>query len=188
MTPTTSTPSELGAAPGWASHTPDDAYELAEAGHAACGHAALAAALGVSVREVLPHFIKQGEGLWVSEKRMRGAISAAGFHWYSMGLPWPQEMSVSWLQGLGTWMNKGVPMGARNARTHWVASASDEHGEMWVYDINISDWLPFQNWRWEVMSDILTAWKAKDYEVRATLLVKPNAIGEARRDGTPPQQ
>lgn len=173
-TPTTTT-SGCAAVPGWASHTPRDAYEFAEAGQAACGHASLAAALGLSVAKVMPHFLIQGEGIWVSEKRMRTAIEAAGFHWYSMGLPWPQEMAVSWLQGLGTWMNKGVPIGARNARTHWVASAADSQGEMWVYDVNIADWLPFQNWRREVMADVLTSWKAKDYEVRATLLVKPNA-------------
>ena len=155
-----------------AAHTPGDAQDFAEAGHAACGHASLAAALGCQVGQVLPHFIGLGEGLWVNEKRMKAAIEEAGFHWSEIGLPWPAEMSVAWLQGLGSWMNPGVPMGARNQRTHWIATArAEDTEEQWVYDINIGDWLPRMVWRRDMLPDLLKAWKAKGYEVRLTLSV-----------------
>lgn len=166
---------------GWASHTPDDARELAEAGHAACGHAALAAALGISVRKVLPYFIKQGGGLWVSEKRMKSAIVSAGFYWDDIGLPWPPITAVVWLQGLGSWMNPGVPIGARNQRTHWIATGCDAEGTLCVYDINLGDWVPRVVWRRDMLPDLLFAWKAKDYGVRMTLAVRPNDMDEGRR-------
>lgn len=159
------------ATPGWAS--PSDDLELADAGLAACGHGALAAATGKSVREILPHFTKQGSGLWVSEKRMRIAIASAGYVWDDVGLPWPPQMAVAWIQGLGSWMNPGVPIGARNARTHWIATQRDESGQ-WVYDINIGAWIPRMTWVRDIMRPMCEAWKAKDFKIRATLGVRPN--------------
>lgn len=152
------------------SHTPKDAQELAEAGYAACGHAACAAALGLAVRDVLPQF--PGPGLWVNELRMRNAIHHLGFNWSSIGLPWPAEMSVTWLQGLGSWMQPRVPMGARNQRTHWVATMRDEAGVQWVYDLNLGEWVTRLTWRRYLLPQLLGIWKAKDFEVRATLSVK----------------
>jgi len=63
----------------------------------------------MSVAQVLVHFLGHGEGLWVNERRMKGAIDRAGFYWSDIGLPWPPEVSVVWVQGLGSWMRPSVP-------------------------------------------------------------------------------
>lgn len=155
--------------------TPNDAEELAAAGKCACGQAALAAALGTSVADVLPFF--PGPGLWVNDRRMRAAIESAGYHWAADGLPWPPEMAVVWIQGIGSWMRPGVPAGARNARTHWIATTRttrNERGHQMIYDINLGVWEPISFWKSLVLRPLLKEWKATDFECRSTLLVYPH--------------
>lgn len=150
---------------------PTDAIQLADAKRCACGHAALAAALGKNVLDVLPLFEQQGPGLWVNERRMKTAIEASGHFWNLEGLPWPVQPAVVWIQGLGSWMEKGVPVGARNARSHWIATARNEQGRQMVYDINHGDWLPLAFWKTTTLRPLLEHWKAADWTCRTTLSI-----------------
>lgn len=160
-------------------HTcPDDAYRLAEQGMAACGHAALAAALQCHVRDIMHAFPEPG--LWVNDARMKQALATLEVEHYEIGSKALDQWSVRWLQGLGSWMRPGVPMGARNQRTHWVASH-----EGLIYDINADSWLPAEVWRTQILPDLLEVWKTDTYEVRKTFVVWANVSAELRqgRDG-----
>ncbi len=147
---------------------PCDAHILAEGGNAACGQAALAAAIGKDVLQVLRPFMEQGQGVWVSQTRMIRAIEALGMRAvHKIGVHWPVTPSVSLVQGLGSWMNQGVPFGARNERTHWIATVQDLAGEQWVYDINANDWLTKDEWQALVLPSLLGAWKTDSWNIRA---------------------
>lgn len=183
MTPTTPPPSELGAATLFGHTCPDDAYRLAGHGKAACGHAALAAALQCHVRDIMHAF--PGPGLWVNDARMKQALATLEVEHYEVGSKSLNQWSVRWLQGLGSWMRPGVPMGARNQRTHWVAS----HDGL-IYDINADSWLPAEVWQTQVLPDILEVWKTDTFEVRKTFVVWPNDAlsGPRGGEGAPNQQ
>lgn len=50
----------------------------------------------------------------------------------------------------GTWINPGVPMGARYRRTHWVAMRTGRE----VFDVNamcVGGWLEFAEWETQLM-------------------------------------
>lgn len=163
---------------GWLSHTcPQDAYRLAEAGRCACGHAALAAALGRNVSDILHAF--PGPGLWVNDKRMIAALNTLKVGWKQHGQEIEDTgttgMAVVWLQGIGSWMRPGVPIGARNQRTHWIATCGDA-----IYDLNADSWLPAEVWRGQVLPDIIARWKAQPIPaVRETFSVWDNVQAEA---------
>lgn len=158
---------------GWLSHTcPQDAYRLAQEGRCACGQASLAAALGRNAGDIMHAF--PGPGLWVNEARMKQALQTLGILRDDVTGKTMDRMAVSWIQGLGTWMRPGVPIGARNQRTHWVATCGDA-----VYDLNADSWLPAEVWRGQVLPDILEGWKASGIEVRKTFLVWDNVSDQA---------
>ena len=165
---------KVGSSAGFVFTTPDDAHALAVAGSCACGHAALAAALGRNVTDILTAFLVQGDGLWVNERRMTNAIQYSGASCKPCPA-WEATPSVVMIQGLGSWMRPGVPMGARNQRSHWIAAAKVE-GDQWVYDINDDDWLPLPVWRATTLSRLLKHWKTESWEVRATFAVKTNSV------------
>ena len=168
---------------GWLSHTcPQDAYRLAEAGQCACGQAALAAALGRNAGDILHAF--PGPGLWVNDKRMIAALNTLKVGWKQHGQEIEDTgttaMSVVWLQGIGSWMRPSVPIGARNQRTHWIATCGDA-----IYDLNADSWLPAEVWRGQVLPDIIAQWKAQPIPaVRETFSVWDNGAlsngGEAQ--------
>lgn len=169
MTPTTTPPSEVGTSAWFALKAPGDAYMLAEMGQAACGHCALAAVLQMPVMFIRGAFPAP---LWVSEKTMTQALDKLGVKWHVIS-GWT-ERCVIWLQGLGSWMNPGVPMGARNQRTHWIAGSLHEGMKM-VYDVNLGEWVTLDDWKADLLPDLLKAWKAKDFEVRTIINVRANA-------------
>jgi hypothetical protein len=163
----------------WLSHTcPADAYRLAEAGQCACGQAALAAALGRNASDLLHAF--PGPGLWVNDARMYHAIKTLGVMHEDVTGEAFIGMAVSWLQGLGPWMRTGLPIGARNQRTHWVAECGDA-----VYDLNADSWLPRVVWKTQVLPELLEGWKAKYFEVRKTFLVWDNVQMQTTPDSKP---
>jgi len=152
----------------WLSHyCPTDAYRMAQAGYCACGHAALAAALGRNVDDIQHAFA--GPDLWMSDRTMLEAFKILGAMHADVTGKTLNRMAVSWIQGLGSWMRPGVPMGARNQRTHWVATCGDA-----VYDLNADSWLPVEAWKTQILPDILKLWKTDAYEVRKTFLVWDN--------------
>jgi hypothetical protein len=147
---------------------PDDAYQMAESGKCACGHAALAAALQIDVEDVMPYFT--GAGLWVNEARMIQAIRGMSFEAEKTDQLWSTPRVIM-LQGMGSWMLPGVPMGARNQRSHWVAAAMVD-GVKLIYDINSNEWMPVATWRSQVMDKLLALWKSDRYEVRAVFVAR----------------
>lgn len=100
---------------------------------------------------------------------MKQALTTLGVENYEVGSKALDQWSVRWLQGLGSWMRPGVPMGARNQRTHWVASH-----EGLIYDINADSWLAAEVWRTQILPDLLEVWKTDTYEVRKTFVVWAN--------------
>lgn len=151
---------------------PQDLAEMVAADCCACGQAALAAALERNVKGVIKGFISN-PGLWVSASLMVKAADKLGFTVRKTD-PFPREKAVMLIQGIGSWMNPGVPIGARNARTHWVATCRTDHGTPWVYDVNIGDWLPASVWESDILAEILAGWKAHAWNVRTTFVLSAN--------------
>lgn len=152
-----------GAAPGspFPFPFPEDMAEVNEAAGATCGHFAFAAALALNVIDVIKHFPGLREGkVWCSVKTIEEACRLAGIKWWDAGVGWPEHGLVI-VQGLGPWMNKGVPFGARLARTHWVATHCGN-----VADCNATEWMPRKQWEETVLPDILREWRATGWEVK----------------------
>lgn len=162
--------------PSCALRNPADLLTFLEAESCACGHAALAAAMGRDVAGVLRPFLESAHGLWVNEPQMKAAIESLGWGWRQLSLStiWPSRMSLVLIQGLGSWMNPGVPWGARNARTHWVASTNTTDAGAWVYDINCGEWVPHAEWQSRALPEILRSWKAEKWDFRAGLGLCPH--------------
>lgn len=160
---------QLGSSALFTPFCPQDLAIMIEAGCCACGQAALAAALERDVKGVIKGFIGN-PGLWVSASLMVTAAATLGFTVRKTD-PFPHEKAVMLVQGLGSWMNPGVPLSARNARTHWVATCRTDYGTPWVYDVNIGDWLPASVWESDILADILEGWKAKAWNVRTTFVL-----------------
>ena len=147
-------------------HAPPDALELCAAGRAACGHCALAALLGWSVEKVLPAF--DGYALWTSERTMIEVMQRLHLDPKQARNHWPEKRAVVWLQGIGSWMKPGIPLGARNQRTHWIAQ--DEAGEV-IYDANIGQWVSRAVWEQTIAVQLKQRWKAISIEPRSTLIL-----------------
>ena len=132
--------------------------------------------MGRDIAEVLRPFLESAHGLWVNERQMKAAIESLGWGWRQLSLStiWPSRLSLVLMQGLGSWMNPGVPWGARNARTHWVAVTNTTDAGPWVYDINLGKWAPHALWQSEVLPEILKAWKSEKWDFRAGLGLCPN--------------
>jgi hypothetical protein len=162
---------------------PSDMEEMGEAFGAACGHYALAAALGVQVETVLPWFPQLEDGKrWVSKTTMEAALKAARARWRYRGQDWPR-VGVVLVQGLGRWMEKQVPWVARLSRTHWIAVRRHDDIRA-IADVNLpGEWLTWHQWEEGVMKPILEGWKgtgwnvARSYEVRATDSGRPQIEG-----------
>lgn len=155
----------MSAVPNWMSHTcPADAYRLAMDGRCACGQASLAAALGCHAGDIMHAF--PSPGLWVNDVRMMQAITTLGIMHEDVTGQTTERKAVQWIQGLGSWMQPGVPMGARNQRTHWVAICGDA-----IYDLNADSWLPYAVWETQILPELLGGWKASGIEIRKTLIV-----------------
>lgn len=157
---------------------PKDMNEASEAVGAACGHFALAASLGCNVMEVVRYFpgLREGKS-WCSVKTMQEALRISGTKWRMVGAGWPGAGLVI-MQGLGPWMNPGVPFGARLSRTHWIAV----HGVR-VADANADDWLLRSHWEKIVLSEMLLRWGAEGWEVKRGYEVTQNVPSSATREG-----
>jgi len=117
---------------------------------AACGHGALAAALGIQVSMVMKHF--GNEGGWVNIPKMKAAIvDIRGKKPTGYGACWPtcEHRYVSILNFIGPWSHH--IMGQASHR-HWVAGLWDEkRNETQVWDANYQEWLTFADWKEKIM-------------------------------------
>lgn len=148
---TTSPPAEASCSP----FCPNDMDIAHRHFNAMCGHGALAAALGTSVLSVLPLFEKMG---WVNIPVMKGAIIRAERSWRSSKSMPEQGNGVALIQWLGSWMNPGVPVGARCAYRHWIAF---HDGLIW--DANFPSWRKLADW--EEWVDVIYPKKATGHAV-----------------------
>ena len=110
---------------------------------AACGHGALAAAVGCQVCYAMQYF---GAGGWVNIPMMKSALAHANVCFDSVD-GWDQTgaCAVTMIQFLGPWMNPGVPVAARCQHRHWVATR-----EGMVWDCNTGKWQTREEWEKEV--------------------------------------
>ena len=49
-----------------------------------------------------------------------------------------------------------------------------------VYDVNLGEWVTLDDWKADLLPDLLKAWKAKDFEVRTIINVRANADSQTK--------
>lgn len=147
-------------------YSPPDMAICAEMQDAACGHGALAAALGIPVVIVMAELFAE-QGGWVNIPMMKEAIGRAEKGCVrlaaipSAGSPGAGVAIVQWL---GRWMEPQVPRAARAAHRHWIAFR-----EGFVWDANRPEWIPLAEWhRWV---PILYGPKDTGHEIEAAYLI-----------------
>lgn len=104
---------------------------------AACGHGALAAALGCPVLQVVP-LLKRG---WVNIPIMKDAIAASKKRPTKHAAIPEKGCGVAMVQFLGPWMEPGIPVAARCTQRHWIGL----HDGL-VWDANCQHWMSRREW------------------------------------------
>ena len=151
-------------------YLPKDMEECAKDWGAACGHGALAACLGTPVSVTLPLL---GKGGWINVPMMKDALIKASKRFgVRRDGSWPQRgKAVVMLQWLGSWMEPGVPLGARCAYRHWVAVRdmiiTDKRV---IWDANSQQWQTLEQWEREILPLVIHP-KATGWEVSFALCV-----------------
>lgn len=124
-------------------YSPPDMDQAAEAFGAACGHGALAAALGTTVGITVDRYF-DGQGGWVNIPMMKAAMARAGRSCRRQPAIPSRGDGVALVQWLGRWMEPQVPPAARCAHRHWIAFR-----EGLVWDVNRPRWMSPEEWhRW----------------------------------------
>lgn len=119
---------------------PRDMDACARVFGAACGHGALAAALGVPVVIVM-HECFEDTGGWVNIPMMQVAMRRAGRSWRrETAIPATGD-GVAMVQWLGSWMEAKVPPHVRCCYRHWIAFRD---GLLW--DANAHLWMTPEQW------------------------------------------
>lgn len=141
---------------------PPDWREASHVSNLACGHGALAAALGIGAWEAFG-LLGSKEG-WVNMPMMEAALQASRRRWRRLR---PQERfgaaagGVVMVQFLGSWMEAGNPYAACRYR-HWAAT---RNGLVW--DVNWPDaWLTKPAWVCRMIAELLpTVKRATGWDV-----------------------
>lgn len=129
---------------------------------AACGHGALAAALGITVAEARKYLPKPG---WINVPMMKAAIEVSGHKWRRVAKPHPEkDTAVVLLQFLGPWMRS--PIAACHHR-HWIATKG---GLVW--DANTKQWETVSQWK-RIVPDLLPD-NSNGYDVWGALVITGN--------------
>lgn len=132
----------------------------------ACGHGALAAALGITVAEARRYLPKPG---WVNVPVMKVAIEVSGHKWKRVAKPDPETTAVILLQFLGPWMRH--PIAACQHR-HWVATKC---GLIW--DANTKRWETQAEWK-RILPDLLPD-NSTGFSVWGALVITANNQAES---------
>ena len=124
---------------------PPDMERCARDLGAACGHGALAAALGIPVVvAVLEGF--HGRGGWVNIPMMQAAIQRAGRTWRREAQIPAAGDGVAIVQWLGPWMEPRVPRRVRACYRHWIAFRDgllwDANAHLWMTPEEWHGWIP----------------------------------------------
>lgn len=175
--------------------TRDDAEAAAVAWGCNCGPAALAAMLNKTLNEVRPHIPDFDKKRFTNPTMMHVALRSLGADvqtgvappWGSEAFPsngagWPKD-GLARIQWEGSWMNPGVPIPARYARTHWVGVRAIWSGagmtQVSIFDINclcVGGWVPLGEWSGQVVP-----WLWKELGIKATGWHVTHAIDILRR-------
>lgn len=161
---------------------PPDWREAAGIADLACGHGALATALGIGAWQAMT-LLSDKEG-WINQPQMEGALGRSGRRWRRLR---PQERfgaaagGVVMVQWLGAWMEAGNPFAACAYR-HWAAYRNVE-GQGWVWDVNEPGrWMRKGEWvRW--MTAALMPERAVGWDVIGKWEVEGNDENRMRNDG-----
>lgn len=144
-------------------YSPGDMVACADAFGAACGHGALAAALGVPVCIVMAELFPDSGG-WLNVPMMNAAAHKAEREVKRLDSIPSNGDGVALIQWLGRWMEPGVPPQARCAHRHWIAFRG---GLVW--DANRTEWITFESWNEWVPT--LYGAKTAGHEVAAAYLL-----------------
>lgn len=143
--------------------SPPDMTEAHSVG-AMCAHGALAAALGITVMEVMKLFAKKG---WINLPMMMSAVSASGRRWEHHEQPQDSWDAVILIQWIGPWTQPGVPPRVACRYRHWVAT---RRGLIW--DANWPEWISHSEWK-ERALDLVPA-RSTGWRVPASLRLLPH--------------
>ena len=147
---------------------PPDVTAAYETWQASCGPAALAAVLHrplAQVRHLLAGYDQRG---YMNPTHMQLALGGARCWWQKLrpGEDGP-SYGLAFVQWLGPWCDKGVPVAAAYRKTHWVGMALCEDTGLMLYDINACSemshdgaWVPWRWWHEEVRPEITKTIKA----------------------------
>lgn len=152
--------------------TPSDMDLAHEAFGACCGHGAFAAATNRLVLDSLEFFQPDPSdenrvNPWVNIPQMAGALfkARAPFTRSPKG-QWPVN-GIAGIQFLGPWMSFAR---AACTKRHFVA-VREKHG-MQVWDCNLGDWLPFEDWERWAIADLLPK-RSTGYSVLCGFEIQP---------------
>lgn len=130
-------------------YTAEDSDRAIEEWGANCGPHSIAAACALTldaVRALLPGF--EGRG-YTNPTMMELALMRAGVPFKCVRGLYTSTLceGINRIQWEGRWLEKGVPIGAAYAKTHWVAQAAG----FVLCTACVSDfWLPERKWREDV--------------------------------------
>lgn len=147
--------------PPLARFTTDDAVHAWDEWGANCGPGAIAGILGLSLDDIRPHM-----GNFESKRYTNPALMERVLN--SLDAPWRfSENTNTWpayglarVQWEGPWTEPGVPDGARQRQTHWVAAAATPSGNHLIFDINcicVGGWVSLAEW-----SDKVVPWLLRE--------------------------
>lgn len=150
-------------------YSPGDMELAAEQFGAACGHGALAAALGCPVRLAVPLFERPG---WINIPMMTAAIVAAGWTYRKVRTIPRSGTGVAMVQFLGPWMKDGVPPAARCKYRHWIAVADG----VLHWDANWPEWAGARVW--SLRAPELYPERCTGHEIAGILAVEERTRGQ----------
>lgn len=129
---------------------------------AACGHGALAAALGIPVVIVCFELLPDRKS-WVNMPDMEAALNKGKIKFTVIGRKWPTR-GLALIQWEGPWTQPNVPARVACTKRHWVAVNGSE-----VWDANLEHWVSRAYWETfasDLMPDKATGWSvARGYEL-----------------------
>lgn len=142
--------------------TLEDANRASDEWGANCGPGALAAVTGRTLDEIRPLMGDFERKRYTNPTLMFECLKRTAVNWWAIpSIPTHGLIRVQWE---GSWMDPGVPIGARYRRTHWIGIQNPLHSSMLdqvhidagIFDINAMSsggWIAYRHW-----ATILVPW------------------------------